>query len=160
MIRISIYLYSMKITVRKAVPEDLNELSGLFDQYRMFYDKPSDTDAAKLFLQQRIQQKDSEIMVAELDGKLIGFTQLYPLFSSTRMRKYWLLNDLFVAPEYRGKGASKLLLEEAKTICRTTNACGILLETGKDNQIGNQLYPTCGFERYDHANFYEWTNAE
>ena len=150
----------MKTTVRKATSEDLNELAVLFDQYRMFYHKTSDTHTAKQFLEERIQQKDSEILVAELDGKLIGFTQLYPLFSSTRMKKYWLLNDLFVAAEFRGIGASKLLLEEAKNVCQQTQACGILLETGKENQIGNQLYPACGFELYNHANFYEWTNPK
>jgi len=89
---------------------------------------------------------------------LTGFTQLYPLFSSTRMKRYWLLNDLFVNENHRGKGHSKALIEKAKELCIATNACGILLETDKTNEIGNQLYPNCGFEQYTHANFYEWTN--
>ena len=70
---------------------------------------------------------------------MTGFTQLYPLFSSTRMKRYWLLNDLFVNENHRGKGHSKALIESAKELCRETKACGILLETDKTNEIGNNF---------------------
>lgn len=143
---------------RKVTIEDLNQLSELFDQYRIFYHKDSDIPAAEQFLKERIKNKDSEIFVAEKDDELVGFVQLYPLFSSTRMKRYWLLNDLFVNDNFRGKGFSKELIEEAKELAKSTNAAGILLETGKSNDIGNKLYPGCGFEIYDEVNFYEWTN--
>lgn len=143
---------------RKAIITDVPQLAELFDQYRIFYHKESDIPAAIKFLQERIESKDSEIFVAEENGSLTGFVQLYPIFSSTRMQRYWLLNDLYVNENYRGKGYSKELIEESKELCRTSNACGILLETRKSNDIGNQLYPACGFELYDSVNFYEWTN--
>ncbi|WP_404985399.1 GNAT family N-acetyltransferase [Chryseobacterium sp. M5] len=143
---------------RKATIQDLPQLAELFDQYRVFYHKESDIFAAENFLKQRIENKDSEIFVAESEGKLTGFVQLYPLFSSTRMKRYWLLNDLYVNKNYRGKGFSKELIEDAKQLAKSTDASGVLLETGKSNDIGNQLYPSCGFEIYDEVNFYEWTN--
>lgn len=142
---------------RKAVVSDLPQLAELFDQYRIFYHKSSDIPAATNFLQERLERKDSEIFVAEENGKLTGFVQLYPIFSSTRMQRYWLLNDLYINEKHRGKGYSKELIEASKELCRSSNACGILLETGKSNDIGNQLYPACGFELYDSVNFYEWT---
>lgn len=145
-------------TTRKATLEDLAQLAILFDQYRTWYHKESDIKGAETFLKERIENKDSKIFVAEVNGILTGFTQLYPLFSSTRMKRYWLLNDLFVNENHRGKGFSKALIEKAKELCIETKACGILLETDKTNKIGNQLYPSCGFEHYTHANFYEWTN--
>ncbi|MXS71824.1 GNAT family N-acetyltransferase [Flavobacteriaceae bacterium W22] len=146
----------MRIT-RKADIKDIDQLTELFDQYRSFYHKDSDIQKAAIFLRERIENKDSVIFVAESEGNLAGFVQLYPLFSSTRMKRYWLLNDLFVNEYYRGNGFSKVLIEEAKDLARSTNACGILLETGKSNDIGNKLYPSCGFELYDEVNFYEWT---
>lgn len=145
---------------RKATLEDLPQLVELFDQYRTFYHKESDKTEAKIFLKARIENHESEIFVAEENGFLTGFTQLFPLFSSTRMKRYWLLNDLFVNENHRGKGHSKALIENAKTLCIDTKACGILLETDKTNTIGNQLYPSCGFDLYQHANFYEWTNPK
>jgi ribosomal protein S18 acetylase RimI-like enzyme len=144
--------------IRKAEIKDLKQLSELFDQYRIFYHKDSDIPAAEKFLTERIENKDSEIFVAENEGKLVGFVQLYPLFSSTRMKRYWLLNDLYVNENYRGNGFSKQLIEASKELAKFTDSAGVLLETGKSNDIGNKLYPSCGFEIYDEVNFYEWTN--
>lgn len=141
---------------RKAQLADVQQLAELFDQYRIFYHKDSDIHAAEKFLTERIENNDSEIFVAENEGKLVGFVQLYPLFSSTRMKRYWLLNDLYVNENYRGKGFSKQLIEASKELAKSTDAAGILLETGKSNDIGNKLYPSCGFEIYDEVNFYEW----
>lgn len=141
---------------RKAQLADVQQLSELFDQYRIFYHKDSDIPAAEKFLTERIENNDSEIFVAENEGKLVGFVQLYPLFSSTRMKRYWLLNDLYVNENYRGKGFSKQLIEASKELAKSTDVAGILLETGKSNDIGNKLYPSCGFEIYDEVNFYEW----
>jgi ribosomal protein S18 acetylase RimI-like enzyme len=137
---------------RKASITDIQQLAELFDQYRIFYHKNSDIPAAEKFLTERIKNNDSEIFVAEYEEKLVGFVQLYPLFSSTRMKRYWLLNDLYVHENQRGKGYSKDLIEEAKRMAKSSDACGILLETGKSNDIGNQLYPACGFEIYDAVN--------
>ena len=146
----------MKNNIRKASQEDLVQLSQLFDEYRMFYHKTSDLSGAQQFLSERIEKNDSEIFVAEDEGELVGFVQLYPLFSSTRMKRYWLLNDLYINPNSRGKGFSKALIDEAKELCTTSNSCGMYLETSKENMIGNQLYPSAGFKKYDEVNFYEW----
>lgn len=146
--------------IRKATLQDIGQLSELFDQYRIFYQKEPDLPAAEQFLTERIENRDSEIFIIESEGKLLGFVQLYPIFSSTRMKRYWLLNDLFVHENYRGKGFSKQLIEKAKEIAKSTDAGGILLEIGKTNDIGNKLYPSCGFELYDEVNFYEWTNQK
>lgn len=146
----------MKNSIRKANLQDLAQLSQLFDEYRTFYHKSSDFSAAQQFLSERLENNDSEIFVAEEGGQLVGFTQLYPLFSSTRMKRYWLLNDLYVNPNFRGKGFSKALIERAKQLCRESDSCGMYLETGRDNQIGNQLYSSADFKKYDEVNFYEW----
>lgn len=146
------------MTIRPCQIDDLDLIVPLFDAYRIFYRKKSDIKGARNFLRERLTKEDSIIFVAEEKKDcLVGFTQLYPLFSSTRMKKLWLLNDLYVDPDYRGQGISKLLIEKAKQLVRSTDACGLLLETEKTNTIGNQLYPTTGFELNDSSNYYEWT---
>ncbi len=143
--------------IRKAVLEDVKNLSVLFDNYRQFYKKESDMAGAVSFLTERIRHSESEIFVSENeDQEMIGFVQMYPVFSSTRMKRLWLLNDLFIQPEYRGKGISVALINECKNLCRQTKSCGMILETAKDNAIGNNLYLKTGFvPDYDH-NYYEW----
>jgi GNAT superfamily N-acetyltransferase len=73
------------------------------------------------------------------------------------MQKMWLLNDLYVAENFRGRGISKALIDAAKKLATDTQACGLLLETSKTNNIGNQLYPATDFELQDESNFYFWT---
>lgn len=146
--------------IRPAQLSDLPQLSSLFDQYRVFYRKTPDLVGAEQFLRERLEQADSYIYVLEESSELQGFVQLYPIFSSTRMRRLWLLNDLFVAPAHRGKGLSLLLLNAGKDLCRQTNACGVMLETEITNTIGNQLYPRAGFQQNQASNFYEWTPEE
>ncbi|MFK7953151.1 MAG: GNAT family N-acetyltransferase [Ekhidna sp.] len=143
---------------RKADTKDLDQLAELFDGYRVFYRKESDKEAAKQFLSERLSNKDSEIFVAgDENGQLAGFTQLYPLFSSTRMKKAWLLNDLFVDPNYRSRGVSIGLINKAKELVKESGAFGMFLETEKTNEIGNNLYPKTGFTLNDGSNYYEWT---
>jgi GNAT superfamily N-acetyltransferase len=143
--------------VRHATHLDLAQLTKLFDEYRVFYGKETDRKAAEAFLTQRLANADSIIFVAEEGATLKGFTQLYPLFSSVRMKKLWLLNDLYVNESYRGQGISIALIDEAKKLCRDTGACGMFLETAKSNDIGNKLYPKVGFELNADHNFYEWS---
>ena len=142
--------------VREAKLSDLENLSDLFNSYRMFYGKKSDLNVAEEFLRSRIENKDSKIFVCDLNNELSGFVQLYPIFSSTRVSKYWLLNDLFVDIKKRGKGYSKLLIERSKELVIESKACGMMLETEKSNDIGNMLYPSTGFKKNELCNFYEW----
>ena len=143
--------------IRKASIDDIQELATLFDAYRVFYEKTSDVEQAIIFLSERIQKNESVIFVAENEEKqLTGFVQLYPLFSSTRMKRYWLLNDLFVAPEQRSKGISVALIDAAKELCQTTGSCGMMLETAKSNVIGNNLYPKTGFVLDSAHHYYTW----
>ncbi len=146
------------IKINQATIHHLDQLVQLFDAYRVWYRMPSDKTTAAQFLEDRIVAKESIIYLAFEDDKAVGFTQLYPLFSSTRMKRMWLLNDLFVEETYRGKGISKQLINAAKALVRETGAAGILLETEKSNNIGNQLYPATDF-KLEGNNFYFWTNT-
>ncbi|MDB5257286.1 MAG: family N-acetyltransferase [Chitinophagaceae bacterium] len=147
----------MRTTIRKATLQDLEPLSLLFDGYRVFYEKESNLAEAKIFLRDRINNKESEIFVAvDATGTMTGFTQLFPIFSSTRMKRFWLLNDLFVHPLYRGQGISKALLFEVQQFSRETDSCGLMLETAKTNAIGNSLYPAVGFILDAEHNYYTW----
>lgn len=145
--------------IRKASIDDIPQLAALFDAYRVFYEKTSDVEQAIIFLSERIQKNESVIFVAENEEKqLTGFVQLYPLFTSTRMKRFWLLNDLFVAPEQRSKGISVALIDTAKELCQTTESCGMMLETAKSNVIGNNLYPKTGFVLDTAHHYYTWEN--
>lgn len=75
------------MSTRKATIEDILQLAVLFDLYRMFYRKDGDVRGAEIFLRERLLNNESVIFVAEEMSVLVDFTQLYPLFSSTKMKK-------------------------------------------------------------------------
>ena len=145
------------ITIRKANENDIAEVAVLFNSYRVFYKKDPDPAGAKIFISERILKSESVIFVAQDDaGELAGFVQLYPIFSSTRMKRLWLLNDLFVKPAFRSRGISIALIDECKKLCRDSDSSGMILETAKDNTIGNSLYRKTGFVADADHNYYEW----
>lgn len=143
--------------IKQATIAELEVLTKLFEEYRKFYEKDAAYDTAKKFLQERIENNESVVyLVYNEKEEAVGFTQLYPLFSSTRMKKIWLLNDLYIVPTERGKGFSKALIERAKQLALDTNASEIMLETAKTNDIGNQLYPSVGFKLGEDFNWYHY----
>jgi GNAT superfamily N-acetyltransferase len=145
------------MTIRKAVQEDITPLAVLFDEYRIFYQQESNLASALEFLAERMKNEDSEIYVVEPEKKILaGFVQLYPLFSSTRLKRLWLLNDLYVNPAYRGKGLSLSLIDQAKQLAKRTQSAGLLLETAKSNVIGSKLYPRAEFVLDQDHHFYSW----
>ena len=105
--------------------EHFEEVATLFDQYRVFYNQPSDLDAARAFLQKRFEKNDSTIFVVRDDEQMVGFTQLFPSLSSVSMKRVWILNDLFVREAHRKKGAARLLMSAAENFARQTGAVRI-----------------------------------
>ncbi|MGB2848684.1 MAG: GNAT family N-acetyltransferase [Saprospiraceae bacterium] len=137
----------------------VDDLVPLFDSYRQFYRKPSDLAAADAFLRERLSLNEAIVFGAFDDYQLIGFTLLYPLFSSTRMKSFYLLNDLFVLPECRNKSVGKALLNKCKQFATEQGKAGLMLETEKTNDVGNHLYPANGFQLIADSNFYFWENS-
>ena len=151
------HLNPIAMIIRPIQAADIKAVAVLFDAYRVFYNKASDLAAAEKFLTARFQQNESELFVAATSSnELVGFVQLYPLFSSTRMKRLWLLNDLFVDEAFRRKGISVLLINAAKELCKKTDACGFMLETEKSNLIGNNLYVKVGLSLDADHNYYSW----
>ena len=94
-----------------------------------------------------MQNGDSVVIVAERDQDLIGFTQLYPTFSSVAMRRVWVLNDLFVTPTARRLGVGRQLLEAAAAFGRSEQAVRLELATASDNHGAQQLYEGLNWKR-------------
>jgi GNAT superfamily N-acetyltransferase len=134
---------------------DLDTAAGLFDQYRVFYGKPSDPEGAKRFLSERLIHQQSVVLLArDQAGAAVGFVQLYPTYSSVSMRKKFILNDLFVAPAARKSGVGAALLEEAKRVAKRYGALALTLSTAVDNHTAQHLYKSNGWELdADYLNF-------
>ncbi len=142
-------------TIRLAVPDDLPHLSALFDAYRVFYEQPSDILRASQFIAERLDNKDSAILVAvnneamSGDQKLIGFCQIYPSFCSVIAARIGVLYDLFVDPSVRKSGAGKALMLAAHEYAAQHGFARLDLTTAKTNLAAQGLYESLGWVRDD-----------
>ena len=139
----------MGIVIRRAGVEDADVIAPLFDLYRTFYQQPSDPALARRFIGERLQHGQSVILLAELDGKAVAFTQLFPSFSSVRAGRSWILNDLYVHASARRKGIARALLQAAADFARADGAIRLELETDPDNRCALALYRHMGWELYE-----------
>ncbi|MET4568276.1 GNAT family N-acetyltransferase [Rhodanobacter soli] len=140
----------MSLQIRQATILDLDTLAPLFDSYRQFYGQPADLARARHFLAERFHHQESLILLALDEHRAgLGFTQLYPLFSSVRTVRTWLLNDLFVAAHARRQGVAAGLLGAAVEHARALGAASLSLSTALDNAPAQALYESLGWQR-DH----------
>ena len=145
----------MKIYIKQATLENVAQVADLFNSYRVFYKQASDLDLAVKFITERIKNQESVIFLAhdeEQNG--LGFTQLYPIFSSVSAQRSWVLNDLYVSKDARKIGVARTLMEAAKEFVLQTGANGIALETAEDNTNAQSLYESLGYKRS--AGFYNY----
>ncbi|MEM9243632.1 MAG: GNAT family N-acetyltransferase [Pseudomonadota bacterium] len=137
-------VYNIKKISRNA---NVDAIAILFDNYRQFYRQDSDITGARAYLKERIDRQQSVIFVAyDEHQRLIGFAQLYPMFSSVAMKKHWLLNDLYITDTHRRQGVAKQLLDAVHKFARQDGADRVALKTEKHNAIAKQLYEKLGYQ--------------
>lgn len=144
--------------IRKATLKDLDQLTSLFDQYVVFYKRPSNYEKHKAYLKERIENNEAIIYLAfgdEKPEKAIGFTLVYVTFSSLALNKILILNDLFVDSTIRKKGTGEQLILKTVELAKELGSNLIRLRTAKNNTIAQGLYHKMGFVRDEHLYTYD-----
>lgn len=135
---------------------DVSQAAPLFAAYREFYGEPYDLEASASFLASRLARDESIVLIARTDdGVPVGFCQVYPAFSSTRLAPIWILNDLFVSEEARGTGVVDAVLDAAATLAVEAGAIAIELATAHTNHRAQAVYDRSGYEADEVFKHYE-----
>ncbi len=137
----------MTISTRQASTGDAEAIAQLFDAYRQFYQQAPAIEVARTFIRDRLQKHQSVIFVAEDDGKMVGFCQLYPTFCSVEAAPVFTLYDLFVAESARKSGAGRRLMLAAESHARASGAVRLDLTTAKDNLRAQSVYESLDWIR-------------
>ena len=144
------------LTVRQAALDDLEALVPLFDGYRQFYGRASDPSAAREFLLARFNHGQSALFIAHVDDMPVGFTQLYPSFSSVSLARVFVLNDLFVQEDHRRKGVASKLISAATEFARALGAVRLTLSTAIANTTAQSVYQSAGWKRDEQFHVYHF----
>ena len=131
---------------------DFTDWKELTRGYKTFYQTPTSEEEYQAAWERILTQEGTCGLGAKIDGKLIGIAH-YLFHLSVWTPKVCYLQDLFTAPEARGKGVARALIEEVAKIASAQGATRFYWLTQDHNQAARGLYDKVakhnGFIRYD-----------
>lgn len=136
---------STSITVREIQACDREAWDPLWDGYNAFYERvgptaldPGISDASwRRFLD---PTEAVFALVAESDGKLVGISHYLFHRSTTRIELVCYLQDLFTAPDARGQGVGRALIEAVYARAKAAGIQRVYWQTHQANAAGRLLY--------------------
>ena len=123
----------------------LEPLLPLIEGYQRFYGAAPDRERNRSFFGRLIGANEIGALLEARDGDdVIGFATLYWSRSSVSVRDVVLLNDLFVRPDARSRGAARMLIDAAAGVARARGAGARPWVTHPDNAAARRLYDSLG----------------
>ena len=128
--------------------DHLDQAASLFNDYRVFYEQPSDLPACRAFIEANLAARRSRILLLLDDAaQAVAFAQLYPALCSVAMRWFFHLSDLYVARSARQQGHARHLMAYITRYATQEGAQRLTLETAITNRAAQGLYESMGYER-------------
>jgi ribosomal protein S18 acetylase RimI-like enzyme len=148
-------LKDKQLPLREARPDELDEVSLLIRDANLQYEKFLPPEAWKFVMQDMMDVRGrlnkSQLIVAELDGKLAGAVTLYLDASQSPLESWphgWAgIRLLAVQPAYRGRGIGLALMEDCVRRCRKQGIAFIGLHTTEMMDVARRMYERMGFVR-------------
>jgi GNAT superfamily N-acetyltransferase len=138
------------IAVGPVLEEEFVTLLPLIAAYQSFYEVDEiDNERNRFFFRRFIApSQDGELLAArDESGLILGYACLYWHFSSLAAVETVLMNDLFVAPEARGRGIGRALIEGSRDVARRRGAAWLEWATAPDNHTAQRLYDSLPTEK-------------
>ncbi len=152
--------------IRDAKREELDDVADVISAAYAQYAPPPESGKALLdaFDEYRIDQRDvwsrladSQLIVAEEEGRIIGTVTFYPPGSDKKGENWpaeWAaIRLLAVHPDARGKGIGRLLTDECLRRARELGAPAVGLHTSHIMAVAQAMYERMGFTRYPENDF-------
>ncbi len=148
-----------QLIIRDARAEDLDEVSRLLRDAYLEYQKHFPEEDWKHYLDNimnvRSRLSESELIVAELGGRIAGAVTLY----LDGNRDGWPqgaagIRLLGVHPNYRGRGISRALMQECIRRCQKRKIATVCLHTAEIMSIAWKMYERMGFKRETEYDFH------
>lgn len=135
------------LSIRRAVKSDAHAITELIMGLAVYEHMPECCFATDELIEQSIFDRgEAKVLIAEYDGKPVGFSLYFYNYSTWLAKKGIYLEDLFVQPEMRGKGIGTGLLKTLAKIA-VEEGCGRFEWSCLDwNEPSIQFYKSMGAE--------------
>lgn len=127
--------------IRDAVPSDEPAWKRLWDGYLAFYETDLPQDVTALTWERLIHQRDGMFCrVAERSGKVCGFSNSVLHAGTWTTTPICYLEDLFVAPEQRGRGIGEALIRDLAGLAKSKGWSRLYWHTRTTNAKARSVY--------------------
>ncbi|MGE5604331.1 MAG: GNAT family N-acetyltransferase [Bacteroidota bacterium] len=130
-----------RLVIRDYIPSDYKTIKLLIDELGY----PSSEEEVKERLEKISSDKTLRTLVAEMEGKIIGFIGLCKSYAYERNGCYIRITALVVSEKYRKIGIGTELIQAAEEWAKTVNASCILLNSGVDRKEAHKFYENKGY---------------
>lgn len=134
--------------VRPARDDEVEALLPLIRGYCDFYEaSPTDDGLREMARALIADPEQGALFIARNDqGEAVGFAAMGWKWSSLRAARIGVMEDLFVAPDARGKGFAEALIEACAEGCRERGMPALEWVTATDNRRAQAVYDRIGGE--------------
>jgi GNAT superfamily N-acetyltransferase len=130
----------MSIKIRPITAADKEIWLKLFKDYIIFYKSQLSDEQYELTWQRLNSGFNITGLMAELDGKVVGFTHYIFRPSTWAVEDFCYLEDLFVDPTVRGGGVGRALIKAVEDIAIAKGSKRLYWTTAPDNETARKLY--------------------
>jgi len=107
------------------------------------------SDHTRTHLIDELKKRDTSLIaLVFVDEQPAGLAICFEGFSTFHCAPLLNIHDFTIAPTFRGRGLSKLLLRKIEELAAERGCTKLTLEVLEGNTIARKLYENSGFERY------------
>jgi GNAT superfamily N-acetyltransferase len=133
------------VEIRPARVEEIDDLLPLMRSYCEFYETIPNDEGLRTMLRTLISDPgQGAVFVARDGGRAVGVATMDWKWSSLKAARIGFLEDLFVAPEARGRGIADALIAVCADRCRELGMPALQWETAPDNLRAQEVYNRTG----------------
>jgi len=142
------------LKIRPAKSEEVGEVLQLIQDLAIYEKAPEQVEASKEDLLNTIFASDPRVFcdLVEVDGQIAGMAIWFLNYSTWQAKHGIYLEDIFIKPEYRGRGYGKALLKHLAKICDEKGYGRLQWWVLDWNSPAIEFYKSFGAEAMD-----EWT---
>ncbi len=136
------------LKIRRITPEDAKDLERI---QSLITKSPSKTDFKKIIQEQLNRDKDVSL-VAEVDGKVVGYMISYMIYAGFGIDKSAWIATFGIDPKFMGQGIGKRLAQETFKIYKKMGIKDIYTSVKWDSVDLLSFFKTLGFDRSEFIN--------